>query len=130
MLVHRSLRILQAVVGFALVALFLTGPATAWKTHEVSHLSSPVAADSHHHHDDGAAAEHAGEHEDSTPEQDKDGDGGHDHLPSFSAGLSAMLMEPPFLESRLVTPPVLEQFASKAPPDRTSSPQIRPPRFG
>ena len=127
---HRSFRILQALLGLALAALFLTGPATAWKTHEVSHLSSPVAADSHHHHDDGASTEHAAEHEDTSPEQDRDGDGGHDHLPSLSAGLSAMLMEAPLLESPFVTRPVLEQSASKAPPDRTSSPQIRPPRFG
>lgn len=127
---HRSLRILQAVVGLALAALFLTGPATAWKSHEVSHLSSPVAADSHHHHDDAADAKHAAEHEDSTSEKDKDDDGGHDHLPGFSAGLSAMLVEAPLLESPPVTRPVLDQSTSTVPPDRVGSPQIRPPRFG
>lgn len=104
----------------------MTAPATAWDAHEISHINNPVAIDEHHHHDDdGAQASHG--HGDQAPGQEED-DGGHDHMPSFSATFSAILLDVPaavFPALVGISPP---SFDVKVPVDLIEPPPARPPR--
>jgi hypothetical protein len=132
--VHRSLRIFRALFGLALAALFLAGPATAWRIHEVAHAGSPVSATAHHHHDDSSDTDHLGEaaaeaDSDGAPSSNTDRDGGHDHLPSLTAGLSAMIEEGPRLIAPLLVSITPERPIRSALSGHGSPPHIRPPRI-
>lgn len=123
----RALRLIRNLLAFAVVAFSMTAPATAWDAHEISHISNPVAVDEHHHHDDdGAQTSHG--HGDEAPGQDEDS-GGHDHMPSLSAALSAIPATGPVAIFPMlvgVSPP---SFAAKVPVDLIEPPPARPPRF-
>ena len=133
--VHRPIRYLQALLGYALAALLLAGPAAAWSTHDLAHVSSPVAADTHHHHDAAGSVEQhevadedAGADDRHTTLPGEDGDGGHDHMPSLSAGLSAMVASAPVLAAPPVTRVEHASPTVLVPPDNIRLPHIRPPR--
>lgn len=121
-----ALRLIRNLLAFAVVAFSMTAPATAWDAHEISHISNPVAIDEHHHHDDeGVQGSHG--HGDEAPAQDED-DGGHDHMPSLSAALSAIVDGGPvavFPDLIGLTP---MSFAVKVPVDLIEPPPARPPR--
>ena len=124
----RSIRLLCALVAFALVALLQAAPATAWSVHEVAHLGTQVAAETHHHHEEDGSIEIA---DHANGDRDSDPDGGHDHLASVAPGVSGMPSEMPTVSalqdlSELAPPSAL----ATAPPNRPQRPQIRPPRRG
>lgn len=124
----RSLyNILQALVGILLVGLTLTGPAAAWDTHEIAHLSSPVAADVHHHHDEDGGVADVDHHGDGKSHDD--GDGGHDHMPSLLAALSGLTSEGPVLAVPPLHRAPLAMTADREPPNILVAPHNRPPRF-
>ncbi|HEX9965171.1 MAG TPA: hypothetical protein VGB04_09335 [Allosphingosinicella sp.] len=113
------------MLAFTVVAFSMTAPATAWDAHEISHISNPVAIDEHHHHDDDRVQASHG-HGDQAPAQD-DG-GGHDHMPSLAAALSAIPANGPIAIFPMlvgISPP---SFAAKVPVDLIEPPPARPPR--
>jgi hypothetical protein len=115
------------MLAFAFVALGMTAPATAWDAHEISHFGNPVAIDEHHRHDDqGGQGSHG--HSDEAPAQDEDDDGGHDHMPSLSAGLSAIPVTGPAAIFPALDGVSRPSFAAKAPVDLIEPPPARPPR--
>jgi hypothetical protein len=127
--VHRSIRLLGTLLAFALAALLLAGPAAAWRVHDVAHLGAPVASDQHHHHQGGHVTIGDADHG-SNDDGDADREGGHDHMPSLTAGLSALPAEAPVVAQPEPSVSSLSALPSKAPPERTTPPQIRPPRLG
>jgi hypothetical protein len=120
------LRLLRNILAFAVVAFGMTAPATAWDAHEISHISNPVAVDEHHHHDDdGVQASHG--HGDQAPGQEED-KGGHDHMPSLSAALSAIMDNGPVTIFPALSGISQPSFAAKVPVDLIEPPPARPPR--
>ncbi len=118
---------MTALVGL-LTAALIASPAAAWDAHALSHASTPVAAFEHHHHgDDGSVDVH--DHDDESDQRDSDEDGGHDHMPSVSAGWSGVLGGGPTVMAQVATPIVHRSLVEPAPPTIVSEPQKRPPRF-
>ncbi len=117
------LRLFRNLLAFALIAFGMTVPAAAWNAHVASHVGNPVAVDQHHHHDeDGSQSEEHG------PDAPEDGDDGHDHMPSLSAALSAIVGHG---TATLVPPPdgvPQPSYAAAAPADLVEPPPARPPR--
>ena len=85
--VFKQLRLLRNLLLFALLAFGMTAPATAWNVHMGSHASNPVTVDEHHHHDEGVNSPAHG-HDAPDPGEP---DSGHDHMPSLSAALAAIV---------------------------------------
>ena len=126
----RSLvRSFGALVGFALIALFMTGPAAAWDSHAITHLTSPVAVDEHHHHDDDGAVTLHDEGSQSSHHSPDDVDGGHDHMPSLFAAMTDLPPEGPIFPTLISEGDRPVPTPTSAPPDIAPIPQIRPPRF-
>lgn len=121
------LRLLRNLIAFAMVAFGITAPATAWDAHEISHISKPVAVDEHHHHDeDGMEVPHG--HGEGAPAHADEGDGGHDHLPSLSATLSAVMGSGPLALFPDLLGLAPGSFTVKVPVDLIEPPPARPPR--
>ena len=121
------LRLLRNLLAFAVVAFSMTAPATAWDAHEISHINNPVAVDEHHHHDGGAVQAAGHGHDAPDPAGGKD-DAGHDHMPSLSAAVNAIVVNGPitvFPPLTGVSPPA---YAAVAPVDLIEPPPARPPR--
>ena len=74
------------------------------------------------------ADEDAGADDRHTTLPGEDGDGGHDHMPSLSAGLSAMVASAPVLAAPPVTRVEHASPTVLVPPDNIRLPHIRPPR--
>ena len=130
----RMLARLRALLGFALLAGLLAFPAAAWNAHL---LSSPVAVDAHHHHDgqaDGADvrgdAHDAGDSATEDAEPHGDGDGGHTHLPSASAGMEAQLPSTFVAPMHVVGSDMFAPHSDVTRRGQATLPQKRPPRLG
>lgn len=125
------LRSLGSLLGFAFLVLALAGPATAWDRHEITHLSSPVAVDAHHHHDDDGSvvALDDGASKSHHSSGDDEDDGGHDHMPSLLAAISDLPGKGPALPARLSGSVMIVSIEAQEPPDLSTTPHIRPPRF-
>lgn len=121
------LRLIRNLLAFAVVAFSMTAPATAWDAHEISHISNPVAIDEHHHHDDDEVQAATG-HGHDAPAQNDDDDGGHDHMPSLCAALSAIMESGPVAAFPNLVGLTPESFAVKVPVDLIEPPPARPPR--
>ena len=128
-LVQSILRSFGALLGFAMLALSLTGPAAAWDQHVVTHISAPVAVDEHHHHDDDGSIEVPGDGSGSSRHDRNDRDGGHDHMPSLLAAVSDLPPEGPVFPIHVSEGDRLIPAPARVPPDLPPAPQIRPPRF-
>lgn len=113
------------MLAFAVAAFGMTAPATVWDAHEISHIAKPVAIDEHHHHN-GDVPEVSHGHDSEAPAQD--GDGGHDHMSSLSATLSAILLD----GSAAIFPALVggspSSLVVKMPADLIEPPPARPPR--
>ena len=122
---HR-IGLLVGLLGFALASLLISAPAMAWKFHEASHVTV-VAPDEHHHHGD-ASDPHAADVPGEPPAGDENDGGGHDHLPSLSAGLNAIpatdpVMAGPISGTLQLTVTLVRTLTGEAAP-----PRERPPR--
>lgn len=121
-------RLFSNLIGFALAALWLATPATAWNVHQMGHGATPVAVDQHHSHEDGRVVV---QDEGSPADQDrqKDRPGGHVHMLSLSGGISATLpcaatLAPEPVE-RMMPEPALASLTLEI----IEPPPARPPRF-
>jgi len=110
-----------------MIAMLIATPATAWDMHALAHASVPVAANEHHHHgDDGSV------HVEQAPansEDKRDGNRGHDHMPSLVAAWTAMVSDGPVVSLPAPTAMPHRVVTGHAPPDPFPDREIRPPRF-
>jgi hypothetical protein len=121
--VPATLRLFRNLLAFALIAFGMTMPAAAWNTHAASHLGNPVAVDEHHHHDEDGVR--SGGHGHEAPDE---GDDGHDHMPSLSASLSAIVDEGAATLAPPLTGVPQPSYAAAAPVALIEPPPARPPR--
>jgi len=122
--VLKKFRLVLTFIALALSALWLTAPAAAWSAHDVAHFGNPVDVAEHHHHD----AQSADVPDPGSPaDQDQDS-GGHDHMPSNSAGFSALLTTAatllPAVDARALPKPAVARGLAEI----TEPPPARPPR--
>jgi len=83
------------MTALALASFWVAAPAAAWNVHGTAHIGASVAIDEHHAHEADGSIHVAPD----TPSDDHPGDEGpgHDHMPSASTCVTAMLGEAPCL---------------------------------
>ena len=123
----RKLLFIRTLLGFAFFAALLSGPATAWDSHLAQHSAAPVTIDVHHHHDDEGVMHNV--EADTDPEQQRDGERGHTHMPSGSATISAVLSDALSPAVRYSVEQPLVGRTSLISHGRLTPPQKRPPRL-
>lgn len=115
------------MLALAGATLSLNAPAAAWDAHAISHIGTPVAIDEHHHHDSGTADE-ARDHDGQAPVHEEGDEGGHDHMPSLSAALSALISQAPVASAPPALSVAIPALAVKTPTELIEPPPARPPR--
>jgi hypothetical protein len=93
--VRDSLRSLWLMIALALASFWLAAPAAAWSVHGTAHFGAAVGIDEHHAHEaDGSVHVVRDLPSDHHDDDDDTGDT-HDHMPSASTCVTAMIGDAP-----------------------------------
>lgn len=88
--VRDSLRSLWLMIVLALASFWLAAPAAAWNVHGTAHVGASVGIDEHHVHEADGSVHVAPDRPNDDP-QNGDTSRGHDHMPSASTCVTAMI---------------------------------------
>jgi hypothetical protein len=128
--VRDSLRSIWLMIALALASFWLAAPAAAWSVHGTAHVGATVGIDEHHEHEaDGSVhvvPDLPADHHDDDP----DTNNGHDHMPSASTCVTAMIADVPCVAPPPAAMAVAGTRVLATLHDLRHPPPARPPSIG